>query len=92
MSRDVDVKIERLALHGFPPAARERIAAAFAAELQRLYADASAPETSFAAPRVNAGVIQAGAPETVGMQAARQTFARLSAAGGSSPGSRGGKS
>jgi hypothetical protein len=78
MNREVEVKIERLLLHGFPLAARERIAAAFAAELQRLYA--GAPVTSFAARRVNAGAIRSGAggaPDTVGAQAARQLFAHL---------------
>jgi len=77
---NVELHIEELLLHGFPPAQRAQIAAAVQRELARLIAEAGAPAAWASGAQVNrvdGGSIAAApgaAPEAVGAQVARAIY------------------
>jgi hypothetical protein len=82
--RNVDLRIEELVLHGFPPADRHRIGDAATSELARLFAERGVPpalEAGGEIPVLGAGSFEArpdlGA-ERVGVQVARAVYGGLS--------------
>jgi hypothetical protein len=79
----INVHIEELVLHGFPPGDRHRIGEAVQRELTRLFTEERTPPAlakSAEIDRVNAGTFQTTAtpnPETTGAQVARAVFGGL---------------
>jgi hypothetical protein len=79
----VEVHIEELVLHGFPPGDRHRIASALVHELQRLIGESGLPgfpENRPAPRRINGGAfkVEAGAkPQAAGVEIARAVFRGL---------------
>ena len=73
----IELHIEELVLHGFPPRDRQRIASALREELTRLLADPAAHATLAASreiPRLDGGSFQVAAntkPAAIGVQVAR---------------------
>jgi hypothetical protein len=79
----VELHIEELVLHGFPPSDRDRIGDALQRELTRLFTEEPAPPAlaqSAAIDRLNGGTFQIPAsprPEATGFQVARAVYGGL---------------
>ncbi len=77
---DVELHIEELLLHGFPPSARHRIGDALAQELTRLLAEEGVPPAlaeGGESPRLDVGPFQTAhdaRPEAVGAQIAQAVY------------------
>jgi hypothetical protein len=81
---NVELHIEELVLHGFPPGDRYRIGEAVERELSRLFAEHGVPpslERGGEVPSLNAGAfeLQPGLrAEVIGVRAAQAAYRRLS--------------
>ena len=76
----VEVHIEELVLHGFPPADRTAIGDAVQAELGRLIAERGLAATPAFEHRIDGGMFQAAAGASaggIGRQVARSVYNRL---------------
>ncbi|MEA3207803.1 MAG: hypothetical protein QOE70_860 [Chthoniobacter sp.] len=73
--REIEVHIEELVLHGFPPGTRWEVAEAVASELRGVLTERGIPPAWQSSPeRIEAGAIQAGPqtrPAATGRQIAR---------------------
>lgn len=79
----LDLHIDELALHGFPPQDRDRIAGSLQHELHRLLASGAQdllPHTSFSLDRLDVGSFSAGisgSPQYIGRQVAQRIYRQL---------------
>lgn len=82
--RSVELRIEELVLHGFPPGDRHRIGDAATHELTRMFTERGVPpslEEGGEIASLSGGSFEAGrdlGPERVGVQVARAVYGGLS--------------
>jgi hypothetical protein len=82
---NVELHIEELVLHGFPPSERQRIGEALRAELARLFAERGAPPRlakGLRRPEIDVGAFEVGAEtraEAIGRRVARRVYEGLGA-------------
>jgi len=81
--QDLEINIEELVLHGFPPVDKYRIGQAVERELSRLFRDEGLPGSlshEGSADKIDAGsfgILQGAKPEAIGSEVAKAVYRGL---------------